>query len=322
MANDADKDKDKATGGTPAGTPTVLNKLKKWGDYGSFGVPMVAERILPMKTPLTEQILKDWSHTLEEPPRHVHTVDSFIEAQREEGRQVGLIVDLCNHDCLYREDIPDGVRYQHIWCIAKEVPGDEFIQQFVEVVGNFHDQHPDQFVAVHCSYGFNRTGFMICCYLILKRKLSIEEAMKKFKESRDPGIKHEKFKKELCRRFGTAEETRPDAEGKNKDTPVEERKNMDEGRLTSLDAEMNEDLREETRQHKISGSTGRPARLSQDSMHSVSSLDSLQSLLADLEEIKDDQVLGDDEDQGSLYAGKTKSEKKIKKKLKKACAVM
>ena len=38
--------------------PTVLGKLKKWGDYHSIGEPMNAEKLIPMKTPLTERILR------------------------------------------------------------------------------------------------------------------------------------------------------------------------------------------------------------------------------------------------------------------------
>ena len=38
------------------GVPTVLGKLKKWGDYESFGAP--TDMLLPMKTPLTERIIR------------------------------------------------------------------------------------------------------------------------------------------------------------------------------------------------------------------------------------------------------------------------
>ena len=38
--------------------PKVLGKLKKWGDYCSFGNPIEGEKLLPMKTPLTKRILR------------------------------------------------------------------------------------------------------------------------------------------------------------------------------------------------------------------------------------------------------------------------
>ena len=46
--------------------------------------------------------------------------------------------------------------------------------------------------AVVCS-GFNRTGFVVCAYLILVCGLSVQEALANFAVARPPGVKHEKF---------------------------------------------------------------------------------------------------------------------------------
>jgi hypothetical protein len=50
-----------------AHVPSVLSKLQKWGDYASFGEPVQPSRFIPMKTPLSTEILQSWS--LAEPPR-------------------------------------------------------------------------------------------------------------------------------------------------------------------------------------------------------------------------------------------------------------
>lgn len=50
--------------------------------------------------------------------------------------------------------------------------------------------------------GFNRTGFVVCCYLIEVCGLSVEEALASFASSRPPGVKHEAFRAELHRRYG------------------------------------------------------------------------------------------------------------------------
>jgi hypothetical protein len=47
---------------------------------------------------MSNEILENWS--LAEAPRHALTVPVLLEAQAAEGRQVGLIIDLANHDCL------------------------------------------------------------------------------------------------------------------------------------------------------------------------------------------------------------------------------
>ena len=49
--------------------------------------------------------------------------------------------------------------------------------------------------------GFNRTGFVVCSYLVQALGMSVNEALAAFEEARPPGVKHERFVKELHRRF-------------------------------------------------------------------------------------------------------------------------
>lgn len=45
--------------------------------------------------------------------------------------------------------------------------------------------------------GFNRTGFVLCAYLIQVCGLSVDEALVSFAAARPPGVKHEKFVAEV-----------------------------------------------------------------------------------------------------------------------------
>ncbi|KAI9804818.1 MAG: hypothetical protein M1825_001186 [Sarcosagium campestre] len=58
-------------------------------------------------------------------------------------------------------------------------------------------------IAVHCHYGFNRTGFMIICYLIARRGYDLQYAVEEFARIRPPGIKHENLIHELYVRYFT-----------------------------------------------------------------------------------------------------------------------
>ena len=49
--------------------------------------------------------------------------------------------------------------------------------------------------------GFNRTGFVVCSYLVQALGMSVDEALAAFEDARPPGVKHERFVKELHRRF-------------------------------------------------------------------------------------------------------------------------
>ena len=63
--------------------PTVLTKLQKWGDYIGCGEPVRPTRFIPMKTPLSRQILGQWS--LPQQPKHSLTVPEMLEQQQRLG---------------------------------------------------------------------------------------------------------------------------------------------------------------------------------------------------------------------------------------------
>ena len=56
---------------------------------------------------------------------------------------------------------------------------------------------------VACT-GFNRTGFVVCSYLIQACGLSVEAALASFAAARPPGVKHEQFVAELHSRYPAA----------------------------------------------------------------------------------------------------------------------
>ncbi|TKS75491.1 mRNA-capping enzyme [Collichthys lucidus] len=64
-------------------------------------------------------------------------------------------------------------------------------------------------VRVHCTHGFNRTGFLICAYLVEKMDWSIEAAVAAFSQARAPGIYKGDYLKELFRRYGDEEDAPP-----------------------------------------------------------------------------------------------------------------
>jgi protein-tyrosine phosphatase len=188
--------------------PTVLTKLKKWADYASVGDPLEPTKFLPMKTPMSKEIIENWS--LEHAPKHTLTIDELIESQeRDHGRHVGLIIDLANHECLYLDDILSHnekttriLEYVHIQLVAKVLPPKSAVDQVERVAREFWSRKPDDYIAIHCAYGFNRTGFVLCSYLCQAHGMSVEEALETFAKARPPGVKHAKFVNELYARYG------------------------------------------------------------------------------------------------------------------------
>lgn len=52
----------------------------------------------------------------------------------------------------------------------------------------FLAEFPHGIIAVHCTHGFNRTGYLISNYLIAKKGYSAHNSMSEFRIKRPPGI--------------------------------------------------------------------------------------------------------------------------------------
>lgn len=87
------------------------------------------------------------------------------------------------------------IQYYKCATVSKVVPDHIAIRRFIQLIddilGSTTVENP--LVAVHCHYGFNRTGFLICCYLVERLGWSVKEAVEGFKNAKPPGIKHPHF---------------------------------------------------------------------------------------------------------------------------------
>jgi hypothetical protein len=218
---------------TENNVPTVLSKLQKWGDYASFGEPVVPSRFIPMKTPLSPTLLAN-----PDAIENVLSLPSFLEQQRALGRNVGLIIDLSNHDCLYSDGVPPELERVHVRNVAKSVPDVSCTSEVVRVADEFWSRRPNDHVAIHCAYGFNRTGFVLCSYLVESCGLTADEALENFARARPPGVKHERFKVALRARYPTRG-CKPVA--------------VDEEGLPRVESEVNWDLRMENETLDLDG---------------------------------------------------------------------
>ncbi|EGW35044.1 uncharacterized protein SPAPADRAFT_58177 [Spathaspora passalidarum NRRL Y-27907] len=87
------------------------------------------------------------------------------------------------------------IKYYKCATVSKVAPDQSAIRRFIQLVDDILSdnkaEHP--LIAVHCHYGFNRTGFLVCCYLIEVLGWSVQEAVEGFKNAKPPGIKHPHF---------------------------------------------------------------------------------------------------------------------------------
>ncbi|VDP10279.1 unnamed protein product, partial [Soboliphyme baturini] len=181
---------------------------------------VVGGRFVPFKTPLCAA----YDEMVPEASRFYPSM-LFSSVASAKGK-IGMWIDLTNTCRFYdRRDIEDaGVKYVKLKCRGHgECPTQEQTSAFIKLCQNFVRDNKDLligklttasvcitgklFSAVHCTHGFNRTGFLIANYLVTADSWSVEAAVAEFAKARPPGIYKESYLAELFQRFDDADAT-------------------------------------------------------------------------------------------------------------------
>uniref|UniRef100_A0A915CSP3 Tyrosine specific protein phosphatases domain-containing protein n=1 Tax=Ditylenchus dipsaci TaxID=166011 RepID=A0A915CSP3_9BILA len=106
--------------------------------------------------------------------------------------RIGMVVDLTKSYRFYdkEEIVVHG-------CIYKKIP--------IEGHGQSPTKNPNDIIAVHCTHGFNRTGFLIIAYLVEECGYALDMAVQEFSAARPDGIYKQGYLDDLCQRYGDGE---------------------------------------------------------------------------------------------------------------------
>ncbi|XP_037030418.1 mRNA-capping enzyme [Bradysia coprophila] len=163
----------------------------------------VAEKFLAFKTPLSDRFTSQMPMECQFLPEMVFSYAKMFKAK------IGLWIDLTNTKRFYdrREVEEHGSQYMKLQCRGHgEAPSHDQTQSFIELVDQFITDNPLDMVGVHCTHGFNRTGFLIVSYMVERMDCSVEAAVLAFAQARPPGIYKEDYIKELFRRYDDVED--------------------------------------------------------------------------------------------------------------------
>ena len=155
----------------------------------------------------------------------VHSPKEFIKrwSYKVVPDGVAAVLDISHESPVYHPSGLEeaGVEYLKFPTVSKEKPKPEEVDHFIELVDElrkqprFHPTQPDDeqktrrpCIGVHCHYGFNRTGFVIVCYLVEREGYRLQDAIDEFRQKRPPGVKHEHFVNELYVRYAVKMERR------------------------------------------------------------------------------------------------------------------
>ncbi|ULU10947.1 hypothetical protein L3Y34_014870 [Caenorhabditis briggsae] len=167
---------------------------------------IVNDLFFPFKTPLC----KMYDQQIPERKWKFSPADVFSSPFLN-GRRIGLWIDLTNTDRYY---FPDEVtekscRYVKMAMAGRGMsPTKEETDTFIKIVTEFHEKNADLLVGLHCTHGFNRTGFLIAAYLFQVNEYGLDAAIREFAENRQGGIYKQDYIDDLYTRYEPLEDER------------------------------------------------------------------------------------------------------------------
>ncbi|XP_006881060.1 PREDICTED: RNA/RNP complex-1-interacting phosphatase [Elephantulus edwardii] len=167
---------------------------ERWKDYLPIGRRMPGTRFIAFKVPLKKSFEGSLS-----PEECFSPLDLFNKVQ-EQNEELGLIIDLTYTQRYYnQEDFPETIPYLKIFTVGHQVPDDDTIFKFKSAVNGFlkENKNNDKLIGVHCTHGLNRTGYLICRYLIDMEGMRPDDAIELFNRCRGHCIERKNYIEDL-----------------------------------------------------------------------------------------------------------------------------
>uniref|UniRef100_A0A8C3KNH9 RNA/RNP complex-1-interacting phosphatase n=1 Tax=Calidris pygmaea TaxID=425635 RepID=A0A8C3KNH9_9CHAR len=152
-----------------------------WRSLTPVGQPIPGTRFIAFKVPLKGAINQRLT------PTQKFTPKDLIAAMKGLNVELGLIIDLTYTTRYYEvKDLPKSVQYKKLYTVGLEVPDNATILQFKKWVRKFlwENAGNEKLIGVHCTNGINRTGYLICRYLIDVEGWDPETAIQAFGDAR------------------------------------------------------------------------------------------------------------------------------------------
>ncbi|KIH55229.1 dual specificity phosphatase, catalytic domain protein [Ancylostoma duodenale] len=165
----------------------------RWTRYSPLGTVIPRTRFIVFKTPLNDRLLTKVDRAQR------FTVWNLMWMLAERGLRLGLVVDLTDTDRYYDKDEIEGlcIQYQKINCPGRGfVERTECVSEFNKAIQDYIDKTDDEeviqsiipcseaLIGVHCTNGVNRSGYLICRFLIERLGWSSHEALDAFERAR------------------------------------------------------------------------------------------------------------------------------------------
>lgn len=169
---------------------------------------VIADRFVAFKTPLDDRfddklpVEKQWAP------------ETLLQLYKDKRNKLTLWIDLTNTSRFYDRRIVERFNCEYVKMQCRghgETPNANQTRAFIEMVDAHVQNHPMDVIGVHCTHGFNRTGFLIVSYMVDRLDYCVAAALMEFSKMRPPGIYKQDYIKELFSRYEEDEEDIPEA---------------------------------------------------------------------------------------------------------------
>uniref|UniRef100_F1LEG3 RNA/RNP complex-1-interacting phosphatase n=2 Tax=Ascaris TaxID=6251 RepID=F1LEG3_ASCSU len=173
----------------------------RWLDYDPVGKPVKGTRFVPFKTPLSTDFFTNRGKDFD--ASDVFDVKTLLGYASAHGKEIGLVIDLTATEKYYDpcEWTNRGIEYVKIRCSGHSAHTQtDGVRHFFDVVTAYLNRNAnnDKLIGVHCTHGVNRTGYLICRYLIEVEGWAASAAIKQFEYCRGYRIEREEYLASLC----------------------------------------------------------------------------------------------------------------------------
>lgn len=163
----------------------------RWEDYTPYSKPITGTRFFPFKVPLNEEICYNVTN------ENKFTPEVLLKQTTDDGLKIGIIIDLTNTTRYYKKEVilNSNIEYRKIFTEGHVVPSSFVRAEFFAVIDEFLKRNTDNdlLIGTHCTHGVNRTGYLVCRYMIDRLNYSPEDALEKFKDARGYAVERKNY---------------------------------------------------------------------------------------------------------------------------------
>ncbi|XP_077479772.1 uncharacterized protein LOC144091369 isoform X2 [Stigmatopora argus] len=162
----------------------------RWRNYKAVGKRLQGTRFVAFKVPLK----KSFNQLLAS--SQIFGPQELLDTLWGDGHELGLIIDLtCTTRYYGPEDLPPWLKRVKIVTRGHVVPNKNVIVAFEKAVQQFLQDNADndKLIGIHCTHGLNRTGYLVCRYLIDVDKMDPGEAINLFNTCRGHDIERKNY---------------------------------------------------------------------------------------------------------------------------------